>query len=46
VLHDLRRGSRESLVTYYLRTFGHLVPSGVQFWEYNEATGLVLRVSI
>jgi hypothetical protein len=47
VLHDLRRGgSGESLATYYLRTFGHLVPPGVQFWEYSEVTGLALRVGI
>jgi hypothetical protein len=46
VLHDLRRGSGESLTAYYLRTFGHLVPAGVEFWEYNETSGLAQRVDI
>lgn len=36
VLHDRRRSSNESLVEYYLRTYGHLIPMGVEIWEYDE----------
>ena len=46
VLRDLRRGIGESLATYYLRTSGHMVPSGVEIWEYDEATDVALRVGI
>jgi hypothetical protein len=38
VLRDLRRGTGESLAHYYVRTFGHLIPSGVEVWEYDEAS--------
>lgn len=44
VLKDLRRGTGESLSSYYLRTHRHLVPDGVEFWEYDEATGDTLKV--
>ena len=37
VLHDKRRSSGETLMAYYLRTYGHLIPAGVEFWEYDEA---------
>jgi hypothetical protein len=46
VLHDLRRGTGESLAAYYLRTYGHLVPEGVEFWEYSEKTGVAQRIGI
>jgi len=36
VLRDLRRGAVESLTNYYLRTYRHLAPSDVEFWEYDE----------
>lgn len=45
VLKDLRRGTGESLATYYLRTYEHLVPAGVEIWEYDEETHNALRVS-
>ena len=44
VLQDLRRGNGESLANYYLRTYEHLVPVGVEFWEYSEKTGIAQRV--
>ncbi|CAJ0893663.1 hypothetical protein R20233_03758 [Ralstonia sp. LMG 32965] len=31
-----RRGV--TLATYYLKAYGHLVPSNVEFWEYDETT--------
>lgn len=45
VLRDLRGGAGESLASYYLRTHAHLVPSGVELWEYDEATGEAHRVN-
>lgn len=44
VLKDLRPSNGESLSRYYLRTYGHLVPDGVEFWEYDESTGGAERV--
>lgn len=44
VLRDLRYGASESLVDYYLRSHGHLVPDGVEFWEYDPRLGAVLKV--
>jgi len=34
-----------SLASYYLRTYGHLVPDGVEFWEFDPDanTGEKLR---
>ena len=43
VLQDLRRGTGESLASYYLRTYGHLVPEGIEFWEYSEKSGVAIR---
>lgn len=39
VLRHLRKSSGESLVAYYLRTHGHLIPAGVEIWEYCESSG-------
>jgi hypothetical protein len=44
VLKDLRRGTGESLACYYLRTYGHLIPSGVEFWEYDDFAGIAKQV--
>jgi hypothetical protein len=46
VLKDLRRGTGESLLTYYVRTYGHLVPDGVELWEYDEVVHTAMRVGI
>ena len=46
VLRDLRKGTGESLATYYLRTYAHMVPAGVEIWEYDEKTGAGTRVGI
>ena len=44
VLKDLRRGNGESLASYYLRCYSHLVPAGVEFWEYDDLSGAAVRV--
>lgn len=46
VLRDLRNGTGESLATYYLRTYAHLIPPGVEIWEYDENEGVGTRVDI
>ena len=44
VLKDLRRGTGESLASYYTRTSSHLIPAGVEIWEYEESTSTAQRV--
>jgi hypothetical protein len=44
VLKDLRRGTGESLASYYVRTYEHLIPTGVEIWEYDEGTHSALQV--
>jgi hypothetical protein len=39
VLRDLRKSDGESLLAYYLRTYWHLIPKGVEFLEFDEKTG-------
>lgn len=46
VLRDLRKGTGESLATYYIRTYAHLIPGGVEIWEYDENEGVGTRVGI
>jgi hypothetical protein len=43
VLHDKRKTDGESLLSYYKRTYFHLIPSGVEFLEFDEITGAILR---
>lgn len=38
VLRDECAKRGVTLATYYLRKHAHLVPPGVEFWEYDEAT--------
>ncbi|WP_431064110.1 hypothetical protein [Methylotuvimicrobium sp.] len=38
VLKDRSDKRNETLAEYYLRTYNHLVPSDVEFWEYDEST--------
>jgi hypothetical protein len=42
VLHDKRIGGDESLLSYYKRPYFHLIPDGVEFLEFDEATEDVL----
>jgi len=39
-----RSGRVESLLAYYKRTYAHLIPDGVEFIEWDEATGDVLKI--
>lgn len=38
VLRDYSSKRSESLAEYYLRTHSHLVPSDIEFWEYDAAS--------
>ena len=44
VLRDLSNKRNESLATYYVRNYGHLIPKGVEILEYDETSGDVLAV--
>lgn len=46
VLRDLNAVRSESFLAYYLKTHSHLVPVGIEFWEYNEETGVAVLVGI
>ncbi|GKW13758.1 hypothetical protein PEC301899_40400 [Pectobacterium carotovorum subsp. carotovorum] len=36
VLKDKRSSTGETLAQYYIRIYHHLIPTGVEFWEYDE----------
>lgn len=36
VLRDYSPKRKETLAEYYLRTYQHLIPKGVELWEYDE----------
>jgi hypothetical protein len=44
VLHDKRAKNAESLLTYYKRTYDHLVPEGVEFMEWDETSGAIVKL--
>ncbi len=44
VLHDRREKEGESLLAYYRRTYDHLIPDRVEFLEWDEGTGDIVRV--
>jgi hypothetical protein len=39
VLKDFSKKRNETLGAYYLRNYQHLVPDGVEFWEYDALSG-------
>ena len=46
VLRDYSEKRKETLAEYYLRTYTHLVPSDVEFWEYNETESTVDQLCV
>ncbi|HXT64648.1 MAG TPA: hypothetical protein VN696_16525 [Pyrinomonadaceae bacterium] len=44
VLHDRRSKEGESLLNYYKRTYSHMIPKGVEFLEWDEATGDIVKI--
>ncbi|WP_211355860.1 hypothetical protein [Colwellia echini] len=46
VLRDFSEKRSETLAEYYLRTYAHLVPEGVEFWEYDSLKSTAVQVGI
>jgi hypothetical protein len=46
VLRDICLRRNVSLLSYYLRTYAHLVPPGVEFMEFDPATKVVTLVPL
>ena len=46
VLKDFSEKRNETLAQYYLRTYKHLIPSDVEFWEYNELNSIAEKIKI
>ena len=44
VLKDFSQKRNETLAGYYLRTNTHLIPDGVEFWEFDEAADTAERL--
>jgi hypothetical protein len=44
VLHNKRATNGESLLAYYKRTYAHLIPDKVEFLEWNNETGDVIKI--
>jgi hypothetical protein len=44
VLHDKRDSLGESLLSYYSRTYSHLIPPDVQILQWCEDSGDVIQV--
>ena len=44
VLHHRRHDEGESLLSYYKRTYFHMIPGKVEFIEWDDLTGDVVRV--
>ena len=45
VLRDVSERRRETLAEYYVRTYGHLIPEGVEIWEFDEESQEVVQQS-
>ena len=41
VLHDRRHGTDETLLSYYRRTYAHMIPEGVEILEFDETSGKI-----
>ena len=46
VLKDMNTERNETLLQYYMKTYFHLIPRDVEFWEFDEETGSAARVGI
>lgn len=46
VLRDYSEKRNLTLAEYYLKTYMHLIPSDVEFWEYNELESSAARLHI
>ncbi len=46
VLRDYSEKRNETLADYYLRTYKHLIPNDVEFWEYDETRQTAVKLSL
>lgn len=46
VLRDINSERGESLLEYYLKTYAHLIPADVEFWEFDENTHVATCIGI
>ena len=46
VLRDYSEKRSETLAEYYLRTYAHLVPGDVEFWEYDPLNSTAVQMGI
>ena len=44
VLHDFSQRRNLTLAEYYLKIYGHMIPKGVEFWEYKESEQLAIKI--
>ena len=44
ILKDFSRKRKETLGQYYIRTYDHLIPYDVEFWEYDEQASTAHRI--
>ena len=44
VLHDRRTDGGESLLSYYKRTYPHMIPDGVEFLEWDILSGGIVKI--
>lgn len=44
VSRDYSAERDETLANYYVRTYSHLIPEGVEIWEFDEVKGAVEKV--
>lgn len=45
VLKDYSHKRNETLAQYYLRAYAHLIPKGVEIWEYNPDTNGTTQIN-
>ena len=45
VLKDFSSKRNETLAAYYIRTYSHLIPMGVEIWEYNEVNNEAIKLN-
>jgi len=46
VLRDVSESRSESLAEYYVRTYGHLIPAGVEIWEYDQKSNEAAQLDV
>lgn len=46
VLRDFSEKRQQTLAEYYLRTYSHLVPPDVEFWEFNEQSKTAVKMAL